>query len=40
MTAAMLEALPALWTREAILVEPGINFRDRLKLTGVKMKLG
>ena len=39
MTAEMLEALPAPWAREAILVEPDVNFRDRMKLTGVKMKL-
>jgi hypothetical protein len=39
MPAEMLEPLPALWAREAILVEPGVNFCDRMKLTRVKMKL-
>jgi|HubBroStandDraft_6_1064221.scaffolds.fasta_scaffold519731_2 hypothetical protein len=39
MTAEMLEAFPALWAKEAILAEPGVNFRDRMKLIRAKMKL-
>ena len=39
MTAEVLEAVPALGARETLLVEPRINFCDRMKLTTAKMKL-
>ncbi len=39
MTAEMLEALPAPWAREALAIEPGVNFRDRMKLTRVQICL-
>jgi hypothetical protein len=39
MTAEMLEVLPALWAREAITIEPGINRRDRMKLTRIQIRL-
>ena len=39
MTAEMLEVLPAPWATEAITIEPGVNRRDRMKLTRIQIRL-
>ena len=33
MTAEMLETLAASWAQQPLAIEPGVNFRDRMKLT-------
>lgn len=38
-TAEMLEAFTAPWAWEAIPVEPGVNRRDRMKLTRIQIRL-
>jgi hypothetical protein len=38
MTAEMLEALLALWAREAIPIKPGVNRRDRIKLMRIQIR--
>ena len=35
MTAEMLEALVTPWAKEALAIEPSVDFRDRMKLDGV-----
>ncbi len=37
MTAEVLEALAASWAEQALAIEPGVNFRDGMKLTGVNV---
>ena len=35
MTAEMLEAIAAPWAKQTLAIEPGVDLRDRMKLTGV-----
>jgi hypothetical protein len=39
MTAEMLEAFTAPWARKAISIEPGVNRRDRMKLSRIQIRL-
>ena len=39
MTAEMLEALAAPWAKEALAIEPGVDFCDRMKLGRVNFGL-
>jgi len=39
MTPEMLEALATPWAKQALAIEPGVNFRDRMKLTRINFCL-
>ncbi len=39
MTAEVLEALAAPWAKQALAIEPGVNFRDGMKLTRINVGL-